>query len=178
MGPDQLSVALMPPYADEYLYKNEQELILQFAQGIITAFAKLGICADIGHNQILQTEGRKLADLGIHQTASGGFLFHALILVGLDIEHMFKVLNTPSVKTSDGEITTLAARTSAIRNEIGWEISIEEVRERIAKAYADWFDGLLIQSGFSVDERRSIDKLELKKYMNSEWVFEKRCLPA
>jgi lipoate-protein ligase A len=172
MGPEQLAVALMMPGSPHASYSQTQKLMIQFAQGVSDGLAELCLSADLQHNSSLSVGGRKIADLGLYRAASGGLLFHALIPVRSDAGHMLRVLHTPSNRISEKEIARMAALTTDIGSEVGWEISIDEVRRRIAKGCAGIFDAELRPGGFSPDERHAIDKLELKRYMDRHWIFQ------
>jgi lipoate-protein ligase A len=172
MGPDQLAVALMLPGPQHAEYAQLQELMAQFAQGVADGLEELCLVAGLQHDNSLEVDGRKIADLGLYRAASGGLLLHALLPVRSDVVQMLRVFNTPFKRISTKEINRMAAFTTDIRGEVGWEISVGEVQQRIAKGCARIFDADLYPGALSPDERHASDKLELKKYMDRHWVVE------
>jgi hypothetical protein len=85
---------------------------------------------------------------------------------------MLRVLNTPFEKISDKEISMVSARTTDVRRELGWEISMDEVRQCMAEGYAAAFDITMVPDDFTVEERQDIATLEKEKYQNNEWVYQ------
>jgi lipoate-protein ligase A len=172
MGGDQLGIALAMPGRSENAYGNARTLMAQFAEGLLKALHTLGIEAAFRNKNDLEVKGRKIAGLGIHRTPTGGLLFHASLLVDLDVELMLRVLATPFEKLSDKHITTVAARTSTVRRETGSSISTDEVRQYVASGYAAAFGAEVLPSGFLPDELTAIAKLEKDKYLSPEWIFQ------
>ncbi len=117
-------------------------------------------------------DGRKIVGLGIYRAPSGGLLFHASLLVDLDVPLMLQILNTPFEKISDKEIATVAARTSTVRREIGWGISVDKVRQNVAAGYAATFKVELVPADFTSEERQVIAALEQERYLTEAWVFQ------
>ena len=88
----------------------------------------------------LETGGRKIAGLGIHRTAAGGLLFHASLLVDLDVALMARVLKTPFTEITEAELATVATRTSTVRAQLGNQVQLDDVRERVAAGFAASFE--------------------------------------
>lgn len=172
MGADQLGIALMIPSRGQSAYGNARTLMTQFAEGLLRALHELGIEAEFRHKNDLEVNGRKIAGLGIYRAPSGGLLFHASLLVDLDVDLMLRVLATPFEKLSDKHIATVAARTSTVRRESDSAISMNEVRQSVARGYAAAFDVQLVESGFLPNELTAIAKLEQEKYLTPEWLFQ------
>lgn len=177
MGPDQLGVALMLPGGGGDAYGQARELMAHFSAGLCRALAHWGIQAVFRGKNDVEVGGRKIAGLGIFRHPDGGLLFHASLLVGLDVPLMLDVLNTPFEKITDKEIATVAARTSTVRGESGQEVSVDEVRDRVAEGYAAAFEITLEQSTFSADERETIRAVEREKYRSHAWIYQSIALP-
>ncbi len=177
MGADQLGVALTIPGRGEESYSRARELMVQFSAGVVQGLANLGVKAQFRRKNDIEVDGRKIVGLGIYRALSGGLLFHASILVDLDVPLMLQILNTPFEKISDKEIATVAARTSTVRREIGREISLDEVRQEIANGYAMTFQVELIPGDFTPTERQAIATLEQEKYLTDDWVFQTTEVP-
>lgn len=177
MGADQLGVALTIPGREEATYSRARELMAQFSEGIVRGLGSLGVKAQFRRKNDIEVDGRKIVGLGIYRAPSGGLLFHASLLVDLDVPLMLQILNTPFEKISDKEIATVAARTSTVRREIGWGISVDKVRQNVAAGYAASFKVELVPADFTPDERRAIAALEQERYLTEAWVFQTTAVP-
>lgn len=177
MGADQLGVALAIPGRGDDAFGRARELMADFSQGIVRGLNSLGVRADFRRKNDIEVDGRKIAGLGIYRSPSGGLLFHASLLVDLDVPLMLRTLNTPFEKISDKEIATVAARISTVRRELGCEISLDAVRPKIAEGFAAAFAVELTPGDFTLDERQAIAGLEREKYLTPEWVFQRSEVP-
>src|SRR6266511_2870290 len=181
MGVDQLGVALTIPGRGETTlqltdqggdYSHARELMGTFSEGLVRGMNQLGIEARFRRKNDIEVNGKKLVGLGVYRSPSGGLLFHASMLVDLDIALMLKVLNTPFEKLSDKEIDTVAARITTVRRETESKITLDAVRRVIADGFVSAFNVNLVPSGFASDERVEIEKLEQEKYLSEDWVFQ------
>ena len=152
MGDDQLGVALTIPGTADDSYSRARELMTQFSSGVVHGLQSLGVAASFRRKNDIEVNGRKIVGLGIYRAPKGGLLFHASLLVGVDIPFMLRVLKTPFEKISDKEIDTVADRITTVRREIGREITVDEVRARVAEGYAATFGVSLNGGGFTDDE--------------------------
>jgi lipoate-protein ligase A len=177
MGNGQLGVALMIRGQRQDTYSRARELMSQFSAGLVGSLVGLGVQADFRRKNDIEVNGRKIAGLGIYRAPSGGLLFHASLLVDLDVALMLRMLNTPFEKISDKEITMVAGRITNVRREIGWPISVNQARERVAQGYAAAFGVKLVPGELTDDERLAIAKLEEEKYLSQEWLFQKIEVP-
>lgn len=177
MGADQLGIALAMPGRGGESYSQARELMAQFSEGIVRGLANLGVQAEFRRKNDIEVAGRKLVGLGIHCASSGGLLFHASLLVDLDVPLMLQMLNTPFEKISDKEITTVAARISTVRREMADMISLEEVRLAIAAGFKSVFDIELAPGDFTSAERQAITTLEQEKYLTANWVYQTTEVP-
>lgn len=177
MGDDQLGVALTIPGHGDDSYRRARELMAQFSAGVVNGLQSLGIAASFRRKNDVEVGGRKIVGLGIYRAPHNGLLFHASLLVGLDISLMLRVLKTPYEKISDKAITTVAERVTTARREIGRDIGLGEVRARVAEGYAAAFGVSLAPGAFGGDEHRAIAALEREKYLTGEWVQQTTAVP-
>lgn len=172
MGAGQLGVALTIPGQADDTYSRAREMMAQFSEGLVRGLNSLGIAAEFRRKNDIEVDGRKIIGLGIYRAPSNGLLFHASLLVDLDVPLMLHVLNTPFEKISDKEISMVSARTTDVRREVGRDISLDEVRQRVAEGYAEAF-GVTLQPGdFTTEEHNDIETLEREKYLSDDWVFQ------
>lgn len=71
----------------------------------------------------------------------------------------------------------VSARTTDVQRELGWEISLDEVRQCVAEGYAAAFDVTLVPGDFTVEERQYIVALEKEKYQSQEWIYQTTVVP-
>ncbi len=177
MGQDQLGVALCIPGREGDSYRHARELMAQFSAGIISALAGFGIQATfLGKNDI-EIHNRKVAGLGVYRAPAGGMLFHASLLVDLDIAFMLRVLKTPFEKITDKAVATVENRVTTIRREIGSPIALDAVRDAVAAGYRKAFGISLVPGNLTQEEREAIDALEKSKYLTSAWVYQTTAIP-
>jgi lipoate---protein ligase len=177
MGQDQLGIALCIPGREEDSYRHARELMVHFSSGIISGLETLGIRATfLGKNDV-EVQNRKVAGLGVYRAPEGALLFHASVLVDLDIAFMLQVLKTPFEKITDKAIATVAERVTTIRRECGTPVALDAVRASIADGYRRAFDVSLVPGAFSSDELEAINALEQSKYLASDWVNQITAIP-
>lgn len=176
MGADQLGVAITVPAAGlagpEHArsWERVRELFRHFAAGLVGALAVLGVRAEYRRRNDLEVEGRKVAGLGIYFDRGGGLLFHASLLVDLDIPLMLAVLNTPFEKISDKEIATVAERITTVRRACRRPVGVDEVRALVRDGYARTLGVALDPGDLTADEAAAAAALERERYGTPEWV--------
>ncbi len=177
MGQDQLGIALCIPSREKDSYRHARELMADFSAGIIRGLEPLGIQAAFWGKNDIEIHNRKVAGLGVYRAPEGGLLFHASVLVDLDIAFMLHVLKTPFEKITDKAIATVADRVTTIRRETGSTITLDEIRAYIADGYRRAFGVSLVASDFLSDELEAINALEKSKYLTSDWVNQTTAIP-
>ena len=177
MGQDQLGVALVISGKSDETYAHVRERMAQFSRGMITGLTSLGIPIEFRRKNDLEVNGKKIAGLGLYKTATGGLLFHASLLVGLDVPFMLNVLNIPFEKISDKEISTVSERTTTVRLETNTDLNIDEVREIILNGYREAFQVKIRNGDYMVSELEEIHQLEKTKYQNNDWIFQTTDIP-
>jgi lipoate-protein ligase A len=177
MGADQLGVALTIPGRMEDDYGRARELMGNFSQGLVRGLNQLGVQASFRRKNDIEVNGKKLVGLGMYRASSGGLLFHASLLVDLDIALMLRVLSTPFEKISDKEVDTVAGRITTVRRELGNMITLDEARSVIADGFVSAFNVNLVPSDFTDEECGYIAKLENEKYLTNDWVYQTTAVP-
>jgi lipoate-protein ligase A len=171
MGADQLGLALTVPAARRGEFPREtRELFQRMASGLLQALRALGIAAEFHRKNDLEVEGRKIAGLGLYAAPRGGLLFHASLVVDMDIPLMLRVLKTPFEKLADKAVSSVADRMTTVRREVGFPISVDAVRRRVQQGYAGTFEVTWTQTPLTPAEREAMAELERRKYLTSEWV--------
>jgi lipoate---protein ligase len=177
MGVDQLGVALTLPGRDDDSYSRAREMMGYFSEGLVCGLNQLGVDARFRRKNDIEVNGKKLVGLGIYRAPSGGLLFHASLLVDLDIALMLNVLNTPFEKISDKEIYTVAGRITTVRRELDHWIALDEARRVVVDGFVSAFGVNLVPADFTDEEREQIVKLENEKYLTDDWVYQTTAVP-
>lgn len=177
MGAEQLGVALIVPGKADVTYARVREQMGIFSKGIILGLLSIGIKAEFRRKNDLEVAGKKIAGLGLHKTSSGGLLFHASLLVDLDVPFMLKVLNTPFEKISDKEISTVGERTTTLNKETNQRLVMKDVRSIILRGYMEAFNVDIKTGTYSKEELDDIKQLEKDKYKDHNWIFQTTYVP-
>jgi lipoate-protein ligase A len=152
MGKDQLGIALCIPSREEDSYRHARALMVTFSAGIISGLEAIGIQAAFWGKNDLEIHHRKVAGLGVYRASEGGLLFHASLLVDLDLALM-------------------------LRRETASPVALDEIRASIAAGYRRAFGVSLAPGDFLPDELEAIDALEKSKYLTPDWVNQTTAIP-
>ncbi len=178
MGADQLGVAIMTAGGDHpRSWDRVRDLFQRFGAGLTDALGRLGIRAEYRRKNDIEVNGRKIAGLGIYFDQGGGLLFHASLLVDLDIELMLSVLRTPFEKISDKAIATVADRITTVRRECGRPVAVDEARALARNGYARTLGADLQAGDFTAEERAAIAALERERYAFDAWIHAEPAVP-
>ena len=109
-------------------------------------------------------DGRKIAGLGIFRDPSGGLLFHASLLVDLDVALMSRVLQMPFDEIAPRELAIIARRTTTVRECSAESVGVAEVRASIAQGFESAFGARLVPSELDSDEVAAARALGTEKY--------------
>ncbi len=173
MGDAQLGLALAIPPKDSPKTHNPALLFQHYAGPIIDGLRTLGVAAGFRPKNDIEVGGKKIAGLGLYADEKGGLLFHTSILVGLDVPLMLRLLNLTPEKISDKDITSFEERLTTVRQVVGGEIAVEEVRQAIRSAFQRGPDVRLEPQPFSPEEIARVQQLEERRYRSPEWIFQR-----
>jgi lipoate-protein ligase A len=177
MGADQLGVALAWPCGQSVAYSEARVWMRHFSEGLGRSLAVLGVNAAFEGKNDLRVDGRKIAGLGVYCTP-GGLLFHASLLVDLDVELMLRVLKTPFEKIREREIASVSARMTTLRRETGSAIPMRDVMRQVAAGYAAALGVDLVYGNYSMEELKDVAALEASQYSTGAWIFQPGRLPG
>jgi lipoate---protein ligase len=172
MGEDQLGVALSLPAHVEDTYSRAREIMTTFSEGLVRGLSQFGISAHFHRKNDIVVNGKKIVGLGIYRAQSEGLLFHASVLVDLDVPFMLQVLNTPFEKISDKEISSITERITTVRRETKTDLPVDAVRKAIASEYELAFGVKLAPAEFTPEELAATRQLEQEKYLTDAWIYQ------
>ena len=167
MTPGQLGVAVT---ARASASESPREALGRYARGVIAGLADLGIAAHFRHKNDLEVDGRKVAGLGLYLDPAGAVLFHASVLVDLDVRHMLEVLRIPGAKLSDKAVARVDERVTTVSRELGRPLVARDVRDAFAGGFARAFEVNLQPVGLDAAERVQARELAERKYRTRAWI--------
>lgn len=169
MGPDQLGIAFTFSPRIFPAVSRQKKLMKTCSAGIVTALRSLGVIAQFQGKNDLAVDGRKIAGLGMYASGTGGMLFHASLLVDLDLDYMLDVLKTPFQKLADKGVKSVAERVTTVNQQAG-AISVSDVSRHLVVGYEEAF-GTTIEIGeLTSQEQQLAVKLQREKYESEDWI--------
>lgn len=173
MGRDQLGIALVLPARAASL----KALIPELGGGVVEGLRRLGVPAEFGGKNDLLAGGRKIAGLGMYMDSRGALLFHASLLVDLDIEFMLRVLDIPAAKMAGRGAAAVAERITTVRRETGRPLDVGTVREVIAEGFAARFGVDLVADEPDDGERAAATERVANRYAHRAWLDAQNAQP-
>jgi lipoate-protein ligase A len=138
---------------------SSRETFKNICHLIVTVLEKLGINTIYKPPNDILLNGKKIS--GSAQAQKENIvLIHGTILIDTDLELMKRVLK----KSNNFNVST-------IRNEIGFLLSLDTIKEELKKNFETFFDFNFKKSTFSNCEKHLIDKLLKERYLNDAWNF-------
>ena len=172
MGPQQLGVCVTTGTHRQPWLANPVQAYHHFAAPLMDALQSLGIRAAFRPKNDLEVNGKKIAGLGVYYDPHGAILFHASLLVDLDIGLMLKVLNIPGEKYSDRVmIRSVRQRLTTISRELGRPVETGQVRRAVAQAFQRVLSIRLQPHPVQPEERAAIQTLAADKYQSQDWLY-------
>ncbi|MBI3180939.1 MAG: lipoate--protein ligase family protein [Myxococcales bacterium] len=169
MGADQLGVALVGPAAKE----PSRAIMEMAARPLLAGLASLGVHAQLTGKNDLSVGARKLAGLGICRNEQGAFLFHASLLLDLDIELMLRVLRVPIEKAGGKGVQFVEGRLTTVRRELARRVVMAELRAALRAGVERVLGAQLEPAASSEAERAEVARLVAGKYLTPHWVRER-----
>lgn len=143
-----------------------QKLFSTMMDGAVCAFENIGIDAEMGRLNDVSVNGKKI--LGAAATmGSGALLFHAAVLVDVDLAKMASVLKVPGIKLKDKGISTILERVTNIKSISGKTVA--DVRKALLDGYADALEFEYEEGRLTDSEARLLDLLYDRKFSRPEW---------
>ena len=172
MGPDQLGIALVLGAGQPGFASTSVQLIQQCALGIVNALHYLGIEAQFHGKNDLVVDGRKIAGLGLYQVPSRATLFHASLLLDLDVGFMLDILRTPFEKTKGKGFRSVCERITTVRAESRSSMKMSELIQCVEQGFMREFSTQSEVGQLSDSELTLKTELCELQYATEEWVFQ------
>ena len=153
-----------------FVTKNFSQKIMEsyeeISEIVIVALKKLGLDAKFSPLNDVTVNGKKVC--GNAQTRKNNALLqHGTILLKVDVEKMFSLLNVPKEKISDKNILDVKNRVSGISK------TFEQVSDALKKSASDIFSCKLVPLSLNENELKSCQKLADEKFSSENWTFKR-----
>ncbi len=170
MGPGQLGVAVAARAAAE---EAPRQTLRRFAGGVLAGLRRLGIEAAFRSKNDLEVDGRKIAGLGLYLDPRAAVLFHASVLVDLDVALMLRVLRIPGAKLSDKAVARVGERVTTVSRELGRTLRAEEAREAFRAGFAETFGADLVAGRPGAAELDRRTELVRVRFGSRQWIHQR-----
>jgi lipoate-protein ligase A len=167
MTPAQLGVAVAARAVAE---ESPRQALARWARGVIAGLEELGVAARFRDKNDLEVGGRKIAGLGLYLDGAGAVLFHASVLVDLDVARMLRVLRIPGAKLSDKAVARVDERVTTVSRELGRRLLAADVREAFAAGFARGLGARLEPGSLDAGEARRAGELERERHGAASWI--------
>ncbi len=141
----------------------------KICKGIIFGLEKLGIKAEFKPINDIIVNGKKIS--GNAQTRKNKVILqHGTILLDVDVNKMFSILNVPDEKIKDKMIQAVEQRVTSLNKEMGKDTAIEIVQDALIEGWKKAFDVEFEEQDFTEYELEQAKKLYENKYNTKEWL--------
>ena len=172
MGPDQLGVALVIPPDSEMNRQNPLQQMTVCAAGIIRALENLGVKAEFQGKNDLVVAGRKIAGLGVFRAPGGAVLFHASLLLDLDLGFMLRVLKTAFDSAEDGGFSAVRERITTLHAEVGTGLGMSDLTQQIRVGYGQQMTVQFETGSLNESEQSLARQLCDSRYASRQWIYQ------
>ncbi len=176
MGEDQLGITIVAPITAEGARHTmpllqSKALFETYSKGIILGLSRLGIAAKFRPKNDMLVNNRKIAGLALFTEDNDHALFHASVLLDIDIPLMLSVLNISQEKLSGKGINSAAERVTTVSMELGKKICMRELRDVIKPGFQEALSAEFNHEPFNANEIAAIKNLEDRKYKTTDWIY-------
>ena len=140
----------------------------KICSGIVKGLEKIGIVAEFKPINDIIVNGKKIS--GSAQTRRDGIILqHGTLLLDLDVDKMFSLLKVPDEKIKDKIITNVKERVTSLKKELGEEISIDIIEEKLINGFEEVFETEFVNIDLSEEEKKLAQEIYSEKYSKKEW---------
>jgi len=151
-----------------FVTKNFPQSIMEsykeISEVIIQALKNLGLDAKFSPLNDVTVDGKKVC--GNAQTRKNSTLLqHGTVLLEVDVEKMFSLLNVPIEKISDKKILDVKNRVAGISK------TFDQVSDALKSSVRDVFECELVPFKLNQEDLESCQKLMDEKFSSKNWTF-------
>ena len=170
MGEGQLGLALAMPRSAVSTAGGFGPVFEALSGGIIDALRHHGVESVLRPKNDLAVDGRKICGVGAYTDAAGMLLFHASILVGIDLDLMLEVLRIPDAKLRDKMIASVREGMTTLRAEAGADVSVEEFAAGVEDGYRRSLGVRLDRVELDPVRVEDVERLAATRYRDPGWL--------
>lgn len=128
-----------------YLHKRDvgtsdmQAISKRICHAAATAISALGVDARFRPRNDIEVDGRKISGTG-GAFDGNALMFQGTLLIDFDVEKMLRVLRIPAEKLSDKAIASARERVANLRELLGRQPDIGQIRRNITEAFESEFN--------------------------------------
>jgi lipoate---protein ligase len=157
---------------NDFFSQDLHESYKAICGALMKGMAKLGIKTEYKPINDIVCIGRKIS--GCAQTRKKGVLLqHGTLLIGVDVEKMFRILKVPKEKISDKMIADVKQRVTSLNQELGREITEKELGDAVIWGFKETFGVDFTTGKLTTAEVELKKKLESRIFNNKQWLFER-----
>jgi len=138
------------------------------SSGAVEGIRMLGLNAGFKPLSDIQVNGRKVS--GAAGSMRWGTVFHhGSILISSDLSILSKVLSAPDRRLKDKHIRSVRKAVTTIRGELGRDISVDEVKEKLRMGIEKAFKIKLVDGTITREEKLLAEELFQSIYSTEIW---------
>jgi len=166
---DELTYSLV--ILEKDIRKNIIDSYKYLCQGVIYGLNSLGLKAEFKPINDILVNGKKIS--GNAQTRKNGVILqHGTILLSVDVEKMFSLLQVSDEKIKGKLIANVKERVTSLKNEFPektWKL--DELQEIFKLGFSKALDINLNTGDLIKEEKYLIQELYLNKYLSEDWNY-------
>jgi len=138
------------------------------SSGVVEGLRMLGLNAEFKPLNNIQINGRKVS--GAAGSIRWGTVFHhGSILVNSNLSVLSKVLSAPNRRLEDKHVRSVRKAVTTIRDELGRDVSVDEVKEKLRKGIEKAYRIKLVDGFLTSEEELLAEELFQAKYSRKGW---------
>jgi lipoate-protein ligase A len=144
------------------------------SMGVIEGLRLLQLNAKFAPVNNIQIDDKKIS--GMAASLNWGVVFlHGSLLVNTNLNVLSEVLDIPErqIALTVRGVRSVKKSVTTIRDEMGRDISMSEVKEALTKGFEDSYGIDLVEEKLTKEEEELALKLYEEKYIKDEWNFER-----
>jgi len=164
----ELTYSIVIPESHPQIPKNIMDSYGRICGAIMKGLKNFGIESTYHPINDILSSGKKIsgnAQTRKHKTV----LQHGTVLLDVDVEKMFSVLNVPNEKIKDKLISDVKERVTSVKNILNREVTFDEIIDYMKKGFEEEFNIDLIHDDLTDEEIKLTDDFEKNCFSLKEW---------
>ncbi|MBN1280198.1 MAG: lipoate--protein ligase family protein [Candidatus Thermoplasmatota archaeon] len=164
----ELTYSIVIPESHPQIPKNILQSYSRICNALIRGLHHLSIESTYAPINDIVVKGKKIS--GNAQTRKHNtVLQHGTILLDVDVEKMFTVLNVPSEKMKDKLISDVRQRVTSLRHIRGKDVGFDDVATAMKRGFEEEFTITLRQGALTSEEDQLATQFENECFSTRQW---------